>query len=194
MTDTDIFRITDRTGSGSRHANIFATGLDDVIMYVDEPGARDLVAKLTAWLDAPRIAARETPEVVASDRHVELLRTSADEWGVREVLGDGSYHQDIDWHSSPGAERAAREQYATERDKGLCITGCEVDIDDLDESGDEPLCSACVAKLAEEFRAAPMRCESCDWTGTGADILSTDEDLGHQCPGCGEHDAKEVTP
>ncbi len=37
----------------------------ELLVNVGEDDARDLVAKLTAWLDAPRLAAREKPEAVA---------------------------------------------------------------------------------------------------------------------------------
>lgn len=54
---------------------------------------RGLVAKLTAWLDAPRLAARATAEVVetrpARDGNglVHLVRTSFGEWSVRNDSG-----------------------------------------------------------------------------------------------------------
>ena len=40
----------------------------ELLVNVGEDDARDLVAKLTAWLDAPRLEARKTPTVVARDK------------------------------------------------------------------------------------------------------------------------------
>ena len=164
--------------------------VDRNLTVVFEDEARDLIAQLTAWLDAPRLAARETAEVVArDDEHgFRLLRTTAGEWGV--LCQDNEDDEDdgeIRWHAT---ERLAREEYATERGKALCICGAEEDDDEIDNSGDEPLCRKCVAEAQEAFKAQPMRCTNgpCGWTGTGVDLIvagSLDgNDSPHECPKC----------
>ena len=66
----------------------------ELLVNVGEDDARDLVAKLTAWLDAPRLAARETAEVVASFEHDDGTRTylvrTPFEWGVGNDCEPGS--------------------------------------------------------------------------------------------------------
>ncbi len=63
-------------------------------------------------------------------------------------------------------------------------------LDEIDNSGDEPLCRKCVAEAQEAFKSQPMRCkdEPCGWTGTGADLIvagSLDgNDSPHECPKC----------
>lgn len=155
MTDTDYFTVTDRAAPGPRNADIKATGLPEVIMYVDEPGARDLVVKLTAWLDKPRLDARKTPTVVASFEDADgvrhfLLRT-AYEWGV----GDEDDPR-TGWYQS---ENAARRAFADETNTVICES-CERFIDRdaaevVDEDGiytcaDETACSA--AHAAKESK------------------------------------------
>lgn len=96
----------------------------------------------------------------------------------------------VDWYTGPDAERNARADYATARSKALCICGAEEDEDEIDNSGDEPLCRKCVAEAQEAFKSQPMRCkdEPCGWTGTGADLIvagSLDgNDSPHECPKC----------
>ena len=122
--------------------------------------------QLSAWLDAPRLAARETAEVVAQDGKYgcgyELLRSSAGEWGVLWRDGDGSLPS-VHWHTD---ERQAREEYATERDMALCICGAECDADEIDRSGDEPQCPKCVAAAVEAFKAQRFRCAQYDCNGS----------------------------
>ena len=48
-----------------RFAHIRDGIADHTITVTSEIDARDLIAKLSAWLDAPRLAARATAEVVA---------------------------------------------------------------------------------------------------------------------------------
>lgn len=189
--------------------------VDRNLTVVFEDEARDLIAQLTAWLDAPRLAARETAEVVARDGNAVLLRT-AFEWGcggAADVVGrDGDAvlpsaafkwpppSDDasaalpaayvVDWYTGPDAERNARADYATARSKALCICGAEEDEDEIDRSGDEPLCRKCVAEAQEEFKSQPMRCTNgpCGWTGTGADLIAAGDTDGpgspHECPKC----------
>lgn len=159
-----------------------------------EDDVRDLIARLTAWLDAPRLAARETAEVVARDDDYVLVRT-AFEWGAG-ILDDASPSDDApvglratvdgDWYTGPDAERNARADYATARSKALCICGAEEDEDEIDNSGDEPLCRKCVAEAQEEFKSQPMRCTNgpCGWTGTGADLIAAGPGSPHECPKC----------
>lgn len=167
--------------------------------------SRDLVAKLTAWLDAPRLAARETAEVVASDQAGDLLRTSAGEWGVRFVNIVGG-RMPTDWHAGPDAERNARSGYAYARDKALCVCGAECDEDEIDRSGEEPQCPKCVAEAVESFKATAMRCtaydckgspcyghEPCGWTGTGADLSNDlNGEANYECPKCGAYSVEEI--
>jgi len=159
-----------------------------------EDEARDLIAQLTAWLDAPRLAARETAEVVARDGVAVLLRT-AFEWGFCYIDDDAPAGQRAtvyaaDWHTGPDAERNARADYANARGLALCICGAEEDEDEIDNSGDEPLCRKCVAEAQEAFESQPMRCkdEPCGWTGTGADLIAAGDTDGpgspHECPKC----------
>ena len=191
------FRLTDDDTDGERRCDlqIFCAHVAryDYLVTIDEERARAIIAQLTAWLDAPRLAARETAEVVArDDEHgFRLLRTTAGEWGV--LCQDNEDDEDdgeIRWHAT---ERLAREEYATERGKALCICGAEEDDDEIDNSGDEPLCRKCVAEAQEAFKAQPMRCEdeTCGWTGTGADLIAAgseadwnDDNGPHECPKC----------
>lgn len=162
--------------------------------------------QLSAWLDAPRLAARETAEVVAQDGKYgcgyELLRSSAGEWGVLWRDGDGSLPS-VHWHTD---ERQAREEYATERDMALCICGAECDADEIDRSGDEPQCPKCVAAAVEAFKAQRFRCaqydcngspctghKPCGWTGTGADLSAPSADFEpYECPKCGAFSVEEI--
>lgn len=137
-----------------------------------EAGVRDAIAKLTAWLDAPRLAARATAEVVAQDEVdgsvIVLLRTPF-EWAARYVAGPDDA---VTWYAT---ERPARMEYAIERGKVLCVCGAE----------HEP----CLTQAA--FKAQRFMCgnrgngytEACGWTGTGADL--DEVDTGHSIePGC----------
>lgn len=157
-----------------------------------EAGIRDAITKLTAWLDAPRLAARATAEVVAQEIvygvRFCLLRTSH-EWGV----GDDS-DPVVEWYTGPDAERLARTDYAESRGKALCICGAECDADEIDRSGDEPQCPKCVAEAVAAFKAQRFRCadvdpqglpDACGWEGVGDDVLKFFEKQDVACPGCG---------
>ena len=191
--------------------------VDRNLTVATEDEARDLIAQLTAWLDAPRLAARETAEVVARDGNAILLRT-AFEWGcggAADVVGrDGdavlpsaafkwpppsgnapavlpATAYVVDWYTGPDAERNARTDYANARGKALCVCGAEEDEDEIDNSGDEPLCRKCVAEAfkAQRFRCRETDCNvSCGWTGTGADLIAAGDTDGpgspHECPKC----------
>lgn len=161
-----------------------------------EAGIRDAIAKLTAWLDAPRLAARETAEVVASDGDSRLLRSSAGEWGV--MYSDDGEHIETVWHLD---EREARVSYAEMRDKALCICGAECDADEIDRSGDEPQCPKCVAAAVEAFKATKFTCVpldgpgypgGCGWVGTGADITDTSDGEPFMCPACDHLTVEEI--
>lgn len=162
-------------------------------LIIGEDSARDLVAKLTAWLDAPRLAARETPTVVVhdavDDEIVMLLRTTVGEWCVR-CVDSGTGHADEDWFAT---ERDGRGHFADLRGKALCICGAECDADEIDRSGDEPQCPKCVAEAVAAFKAQWFRCPLCGWTGTGAVRIAHDGDAD-TCPGCDGFDFEEITP
>ena len=162
-------------------------------LIIGEDSARDLVAKLTAWLDAPRLAARKTPTVVVhdavDDEIVMLLRTTVGEWCVR-CVDSGTGHADEDWFAT---ERDGRGHFADLRGKALCICGAECDADEIDRSGDEPQCPKCVAEAVAAFKAQWFRCPLCGWTGTGAVRIAHDENAD-TCPGCDGFDFEEITP
>lgn len=181
---------------------------------VPEALRAELRDALTAAIDAPRLAARLNPEVVASDAGVELLRTAHDEWAAVEYPADhATAHADVTltWHAGPDAERSARTDYANARGKALCVTGCEVSEDEIADAGGVPMCLACCAKAEEAFKAQRFACshsecvrncashEPCGWTGTGADLIAAgnlDSDGGafHECPKCNANSVEEVTP
>ena len=188
--------------------------VEDGGLMLDTEVATWLRDKLTAWLDAPRLAARETAEVVARDGNAVLLRT-AFEWGcggtAEVVAQDGDTvlpsaafkwpppSDDaalpaayvVDWYAGPDAERNARSDYANARSLALCICGAEEDEDEIDRSGSSPLCRKCVAEAfkAQRFRCRETDCNvSCGWTGTGADLIAAGDTDGpgspHECPKC----------
>ena len=162
---------------------------------------------LTAAIDAPRLAARATAEVVASDEfdddaHVYLLRTTDGEWGVRFVDDSGRRKVVADWHTGPDAERTARADYADARNKAICICGAEVGEDEIDRSGDEPQCPKCVAAAVEAFKATKFTCVpldgpgypgGCGWVGTGADIADTSDGEPFMCPACDHLTVEEIS-
>lgn len=167
-------------------------------LIIGEDSARDLVAKLTAWLDAPRLAARETPTVVVhdavDDEIVMLLRTTVGEWCVR-CVDSGTGHADEDWFAT---ERDGRGHFADLRGKALCICGAECAEDEIDRSGDEPQCPKCVAEAErhEPPIAAPR--PQCPTHGDTVNCYCTTgalhcHDCGHTPPFCtacdGYHDA-----
>ena len=78
--------------------------VDRYLTVATEDEARDLIAQLTAWLDAPRLAARETAEVVVEVEGFRLLRTTAGEWAVRWPCDDDD---EIDWDT----EVVARQNF-----------------------------------------------------------------------------------
>ena len=172
-----------------------------------EAGIRDAIDKLTAWLDAPRLAARATAEVVASDAvfdddpmndpitTVTLLRTTFGEWGVR-CTEPGKV--DEDWFT---AERDGRGHFADLRGKALCICGAECDEDEIDRSGGESMCPKCGAAAVEAFKATKFTCVpldgpgypgGCGWVGTGADITDTSDGEPFMCPACDHLTVEEI--
>lgn len=211
---TQRFTIVDDPGVTGRLCALWwhciASDDRELLAHVTEADARELVAKLTAWLDAPRLAARATAEVVASDDHLTMLRTAFGEW----CLVDGS-DGETGWYTGPDAERRARTDFAESRGKALCICGAECDADEIDRSGDEPQCPECVEGAAEDFKTTRFACNymeeigiveggqsvgpACGWSGTGADLIATgcadfaDND-SPQCPRCKTYHVEEVTP
>lgn len=106
--------------------------------------------ELTAWLDKPRLDARKSPTVVASDDEsdIHLVRTQY-EWGL---TWGNDYDPDDPWYAT---ESEAREAFRIETGTVSCES-CERfigrDAADVDEDGiytcaDETACSAaCAAK------------------------------------------------
>ena len=178
----------------------------DTIARLDETDAATLRDALATWLDAPRLAARETADAVEwvteVDETVMLLHTSAGEWGVR-CVDRGTGHVDTNWFTT---ERDGRGHYADLRGKAICICGAEVDEDEIDRSGDEPQCPKCVAAAVEAFKAQRFRCaqydcngspctghKPCGWTGTGADLSAPSADFEpYECPKCGAFSVEEI--
>lgn len=154
---------------------------------LDDSQVRELVAFAQAWLDAPRLAARDSAEVVASERMVDvtvsLLKTTAGEWGARTDYADDESQADVNWWSGEDAERDARGWYAELRGKSLCECGAEADGDEMIGTEDGEVCPTCAADLQEEFKVMRFRCPDCGWTGTGADIIDADA-VCHGEPGC----------
>ena len=178
-----------------RFAHIRDGIADHTITVTSEIDARDLIAKLSAWLDAPRLAARATAEVVAQDGKYgcgyELLRSSAGEWGVLWRDGDGSLPS-VHWHTD---ERQAREEYATERDMALCICGAECDEDEIDRSGGESMCPKCVTEAHKAFGALHFDCRRCGADLLGADLATradSDPNSPWQCPRCNHFSVEEI--
>ena len=117
----------------------------DTTARLDETDAATLRDALTAWLDAPRLAARKTPTVVAERDGIRLLTTSSGEWGVAD-------DESPSWLSCE-AEARCEFRYATG------TVSCEscarfiergdacVDDDGIYTCADETACSAaCAAK------------------------------------------------
>lgn len=158
----------------------FATVIRDddaggyITTAIDEATVLSLRDALTAWLDAPRLAARKTPDVARRDGNDVLT-----------------------WFTGPNAEHDARTLYASERGKALCVCGAECDEDEIDRSDDEPMCPACVKAAIEHWRAADVVCMAgifvpeahafapggCGWRGKGADAHVSDGEP--TCPKCG---------
>lgn len=86
--------------------------------------------QLTAWLDAPRLAARETPEVVAEIGGVRLLRADS-EWGVLWQSNGGD--TEGCWYPS---EAEAREVFCVETRTVECYEcGRFVNYADVEKEG-----------------------------------------------------------
>lgn len=118
-----------------------------------EAGIRDAIDKLTAWLDAPRLAARLKPEVVAAAHGHQLLRTSAGEWGTLwQDNEDDPNDGETVWHADEAAARLDYEDSTGQRRCESCGTYRDSEERSVDEDGiytctDESACSAaCAAK------------------------------------------------
>ena len=122
---TTAFRILTDASTGVRMATIESVttreadgavvGCLTLLESLIEEEARDLVAKLTAWLDAPRLAARATPTVAMAHGGVELIQTTANEWGVRYDPG-----APVEWTDEPTAraEFVRESRIGQEHDRG----------------------------------------------------------------------------
>ena len=112
-----------------RFAHIRDGIADHTITVASEVDARDLVAKLTAWLDAPRLAARKpisscTVIDVDYSTGVAFIKSAAGEWGV--IDSDGLSHAP-GWLDAPGmlhdwyaTEAEGRAAYRSETGKVSC--------------------------------------------------------------------------
>lgn len=178
-----------------RFAHIRDGIADHTITVASEVDARDLVDKLTAWLDAPRLAARETADAVEwvteVDETVMLLHTSAGEWGVR-CVDRGTGHVDTNWFTT---ERDGRGHYADLRGKAICICGAECDEDEIDRSGGESMCPKCVTEAHKAFGALHFDCRRCGADLLGADLATradSDPNSPWQCPRCNHFAVEEI--
>ncbi len=87
-----------------------------------EAGIRDAIAQLTAWLDAPRLAARKPISACAVidvdySTGVALIKSKAGEWGV--IDSDGLSHAP-GWLDAPGI---LHDWYATEAEGRAAYRG-----------------------------------------------------------------------
>lgn len=107
-------------------------------------------ADLRKAVDAPRLAARKTPTVVASHGAVDLVRTASGEWGVRwrlEDVDDGA--TDTAWHLT---EADARADFRDDTGTVSCEScarfiehdDAHVDADGIYTCADETACSAAI--------------------------------------------------
>lgn len=138
-----VFRVDDDTWAGGRLCALSRfSGIRreyEILTYIGEDDARDLIAKLTAWLDAQRLVARKMPMVVASVDGYKLLRTSAGEWGTMWCDNEGDHDDDrndgdVVWHAS---EAEARTDYEDSTGQRRCESCGEYrDRGDLDVDPD----------------------------------------------------------
>lgn len=127
--------------------------VEDGGFMLDAAAVDWLIAKLTAWRDAPRLAARLKPEVVAAAHGYQLLRTSAGEWGTLwQDNEDDPNDGETVWHADEAAARLDYEDSTGQRRCESCGTYRDSEERSVDEDGiytctDESACSAaCAAK------------------------------------------------
>jgi len=156
---------------------------------LDDPRVVELRDALTAYIDAPRDAARAAAELVTRDDELLLVKTTLGEWGVGS---EAETPDEVSWYTGAAAERDARALFAKERGKDLCF-GCAVEVDEDDSSpatddGDR-YCPKCAEEAKAEFNATTFGHDrgspgedGCAWTGPGAEIVDFDEDA--LCPKC----------
>lgn len=175
-------------GSGDERAvGVYAPGRAN--MEIEAEDVRRLRDALTAWLDAPRDAARAAAELVTRDDELLLVKTTLGEWGVGsedEPAGE------VTWFGGEHAEYDARRLFAEERGKVACL-GCAVEVDEDDSSpatddGDR-YCPKCAEEAKAEFNATTFGHDrgspgedGCAWTGPGSEIADFFEDA--LCPKC----------
>lgn len=89
--------------------------VEDGGFFLESTNVDWLIAKLTAWRDAPRLEARKTPTVVADRDGFRLLTTTSGEWGIAddECIGwlsseDEARHQFRDATGTVSCEACAR--------------------------------------------------------------------------------------
>lgn len=143
----DRYDVADYTSKTDprRMATIRDVVTANILTVTTEDEARNLIAKLTAWLDAPRLAARKTPTVVAERDGIRLLTTSDGEWGVAD-------DESPVWLS---CETEARYEFRAATGAVSCEScarfidhdDAECDDDGIYTCADETACSAsCAAK------------------------------------------------
>lgn len=105
-----------------RMATISDVLTENILTVTTEDEARHLIAQLTAWLDAPRLAARKpisSCAVIDVDYStgVALIKSKAGEWGV--IDSDGLSHAP-GWLDAPGM---LHDWYATEAEGRAAYRG-----------------------------------------------------------------------
>ncbi len=132
---------------GERAVGIYAPGRAN--LEIEAEDVRRLRDALTAWLDAPRDAARAAAEVVATESMagvaVALIKTTLGEWGVRTTYSDDETAPDLRWYAGATAELEARAFYAEFRGFSIC-TSCGAETDSVGTI-DVVLCAECAGGL-----------------------------------------------
>lgn len=200
-------RTYDDDGKRRLLLQIFGTGADHVL---DTERVVELRDALTAWIDAPRLAARANPEIIARDVDgaMALVRTPY-EWGALPIVDmddadphgempigdigpsrvplaigyDPAIHPCATWFSGDRAEHDARSLYAEERDKSYCGE-CKREVDgDLHQLGEDgpDACEDCHAQARAEWLASDVACTE-DGCGWSGKGAECDDGA---CPKCG---------
>ena len=167
----------------------------EIVATLDDAMLDDLIARLTAARDQPRLEARRIPTLVAQDdaEGYRLLRTPF-EWGVLwQDNEDDPDDGEAWWFDGKDAEQKARASYAEQRSKVIC-EDCDVETDEdtaISDGDGNSLCEACANGRDEVFRVTAYAhtegCpggaidgKPCEWRGKGADGVWFE---------CGESDA-----
>ena len=208
--DGDRLTVEDATTGARRLLGLTAKEIDHshesdvVLLNLTEADVATLRDALTAWLDAPRDAARAEAEVVHRDDAVEvaLVKTSFGEWGVRLDIEaeECGIRYETSWYAGDAAEVEARRHYNGERDvESCCYCSDEVDYGAAGVGccEDGVICPTCAEISHEEWLASPVVCTggftarnengaACGWRGKGADAAIVDGNSRlRECPTCG---------